>query len=143
MLRILGVVGVSVAQTVTIDPVGNVTAAEGNNLTITCTDGVARGSSFSLRENGVELTENDEPPNEEDGMTRIFRLPVNRTQDGYMYDCQSVVTTDVSPAIVLRVTCKWSGLDLSHTSLCFIDTRDCKIFPKDFKGSEKHTVSHN
>ena len=47
----LGVLGISVAQTVTIDPVGAVTIVERNNLTITCTDhGVNAGMiSTSLK----------------------------------------------------------------------------------------------
>ena len=39
----IGAFSVSVAQTVNIDPVGVVTVVEGNNVTITCTDGVNGG----------------------------------------------------------------------------------------------------
>ena len=52
----LGVLAASVAQMVTIDPVGAVPVVEGNILTITCTDGVNVGNRFGLRENGVLLT---------------------------------------------------------------------------------------
>ena len=101
--------GLSVAQTVTIDPVGAVTAVEGNNLTITCTDGVNGGNTVLLRENGTLLTGDSAPPNEVTGMVNIFQLPVDRTQNGNRYDCQSLVTGMVSPVMTLTVTCKWSG----------------------------------
>ena len=112
MLRISGVVVVSVAQEVTITPVGNVDVVEGTILTITCTDGSSIGSILSLRRNGVSLVGDDVPPNEVNGTVRIFRLPVNRTQDGDMYDCQSVLTATVSPVITLSVACKWNLLEL-------------------------------
>ena len=52
----IGVLGISLAQTVTIDPVGPVTVVEGNNLNITCTDhGANMGNDFSLFENGVRM----------------------------------------------------------------------------------------
>ena len=97
------------AQTVTIDPVGNVTAAEGNNLTITCTDGVNVGAALGLRENGVLLTGGSVPLNEVNGTVRIFQLSVDRTKDGNTYDCESGITAMVSPVMTLTVTCKWSG----------------------------------
>ena len=70
----LGVLGVSVAQTVTIDPVGAVTVVKGNNLTITCTDhGANGGNGFILRENGVLLTGNTPPiATQVNGMVCIF-----------------------------------------------------------------------
>ena len=107
--RNLGVLGLSVAQTVTIDPVGVVTVVEGNNLTITCTDGVNAGTIFGLRENGVLLTGGSAPSNEVNGMVRIFQLSVDRTQNGNTYNCVSFLTTMVSPVMTLTVTCKWSG----------------------------------
>ena len=112
MLRVSGVVVVSVAQEVTITPVGNVDVVEGTILTITCTDGSSIGSILSLRRNGVSLVGDDVPPNEVNGTVRIFRLPVNRTQDGDMYDCQSVLTATVSQVITLSVACKWNWLEL-------------------------------
>ena len=99
------------AQTVTIDPVGAVTAVEGNNLTITCTDGVNGGNTVLLRENGTLLTGDSAPPNEVTGMVNTFQLPVVRAQSGNRYDCQSLRTGIVSPVITLTVTCKWNGKD--------------------------------
>ena len=107
--RNLGVLGISVAQTVTIDPVGAVAAVEGDNLTITCTDGVNAGAALGLRGNGVLLTGGSVPSNEVNGMVRIFQLPVDRTQNGNRYDCESLITGMVSPVMTLTVTCKWSG----------------------------------
>ena len=104
--RNLGVLGVSVAQTVTIDPVGNVSAVEENNLTITCTDGVNAGTIFGLRENGVLLTGGSVPSNEVNVVVRIFQLSVDRTQNGNRYDCESLITGMVSPVMTLTVTCK-------------------------------------
>ena len=101
--------GLSVAQTVTIDPVGAVTAAEGDNLTITCTDGVNAGNTVLLRENGTLLTGDSIPSNEVTGMVNIFQLPVDRTQNGNRYDCESLATGMVSSVMILTVTCKWSG----------------------------------
>ena len=94
--RNLGVLGVSVAQTVTIDPVGAVTAVEGNNLTITCTDGVNAGAALGLRENGVLLTGGSVPLNEVNGTVRIFQLSVDRTQNGNTYNCVSFLLYGVS-----------------------------------------------
>ena len=110
MLRISGVVGVSVAQTITITPVGNVDVVEGTILNITCTDGRVP-TALSLRKNGVQLTEENMFP-EVKGTVRVFRLPVNRAQDGGMYDCLSDVTGMVSPVITLTVARKWNGFEL-------------------------------
>ena len=109
LIRILriGFVVVSVAQTVTIDPVGAVTVVEGDNLTITCTDGVNIGTVFALLENGVPSLGGN-TPNEVNGMVRIFHLSVDRTKDGNTYYCVSLFTAMVSPVITLTVTCKWS-----------------------------------
>ena len=95
------------AQTVTIDPVGAVTAAEEDNLTITCTDGVNIGTVFGLHENGVPSLGGN-TPTEVNGMVRIFHLSVDRTKNGNTYECVSLFTAMVSPAITLTVTCKWS-----------------------------------
>ena len=116
VIRNLGVLGVSVAQTVTIDPVGAVTAVEGDNLTIICTDGASAGMQLALRENRVLFLDNA-PPNEVNGMARTFQLPVDRTKDGNTYDCEQVVTGMVSPVMTLTVTCKWSGQYLTHYNL--------------------------
>lgn len=106
----LGVFGVSVAQNVNISPVGAVTVVEGNNLTITCTDGAFFGGvAIALREDGVYLTGDDTPPNEVNGVFRIFHLLVNRTENGNTYDCISLITAMISPVITLTVVCKWSG----------------------------------
>ena len=97
----------SVAQTVTIFPVGAVTVVEGNNLTITCTDGTnVSGSTMRLREDGMELTGNSTPPNSVSGLTRTFTLLVNRTRNGTMYDCFSGTTLMSSEVITLTAACK-------------------------------------
>ena len=77
--------GTSVAQTVTIDPVGSVTVMEGNNLTITYTDhGANMGNDFSLFESGVQLT-GSSLVSELFEMARILHLPVDRTKNGNTY----------------------------------------------------------
>ena len=106
VIRILGMLGVSVAQTVTIDPVGAVTAVEGNNLTITCTDGTSAGTALGLRENGVLFTGRDAPFNQVNGSARIYQFSVGRTQNGNRYDCVQLFTANVSPVMKLTVTCK-------------------------------------
>ena len=104
-------IGLSVAQTVSIDPVGAVTAAEGTVLDITCAhaDGVTFGSGIILRQNGEQLINSASPPNEVTGATRVFHLSVDRTQNGSTYNCGSVLTGMVSSVMTLTVTCKWSG----------------------------------
>ena len=94
------------AQTVTIGPEGPVTAVEGSNLTINCTDGVNTGDGLNLRENGVSLTGDNTPPTEVNGVIRIFRLPVDRTKNGNTYGCISLVTAMMSPVITLTVVCE-------------------------------------
>ena len=96
------------AQTVTIDPVGAVTVVEGNNLTIACTDGESVGNNFFLRENSVQLTGDNTPPTEVNGMVRILHLPVDRTKDGNTYVCQHATRGTTSAAITLTVTCEWN-----------------------------------
>ena len=101
----IGVLGVSVAQTVTIDPAGPITVEEGSNLTITCTDhGAYMGNDFSLFENGVRptlvITELFE-------MARIFHLPVDRTKNGNTYRCEDVIVGMMSEVMTLTVTCEW------------------------------------
>ena len=93
------------AQTVTIDPVGAVTVVEGNNFTITCTDGVNGGADIFLRENGTQLPE-DDAPNEVNGTMRIFRFPADRKDNGNIYDCLQVNTATNSSQINLIVHCK-------------------------------------
>ena len=98
----------SVAQTVTIDPVGAVTVVEGNNLTINCSDDGTFGSNdFGLRENGVYLTGGNAPPSELIGMARIYRLSVDRTKNGNTYRCEDVIAGIMSAVITLTVTCEW------------------------------------
>ena len=94
------------AQTVTIDPVGAVTAVEGSNLTIACTDGVDEESGFILRENNMQLVGDDSPPTQANGTVRIFQLPVDRTKDGYTYNCLHIFTARSSLLITLTVICK-------------------------------------
>ena len=113
----VGLLGDSVAQTVTINPVGAVTVVEGNNLTITCTDEVNAGSGLNLRENGVQLIGNDTPPNEVNGAVRTFQLPVGRTKDGNTYNCLQVITAMTSPQIDLNVICEWNGAQTRQTSV--------------------------
>ena len=116
----LGVLGISLAQTVTIDPVGAVTAVEGNNLTISCTDEVNAKNGFTLRENGVRLTGGNAPPSELIEMARIFHLPVDRTKNGNTYNCEEVIGGMMSAVITLTVTCEWtvsSGYVNSYYSL--------------------------
>ena len=119
----LGVLGVSVGQTVTIDPVGAVTVVEGNNLTINCTDhGANMGNDFSLFENAVHLTGGNAPPSELIGTARIFQLPVDRTKNGNTYRCQDLVGFMMSAVLNLTVTCEWrvgSGYKSSYYSLVF------------------------
>ena len=105
----VGVLGVSVAQTVTISPVGAVIAAEGDNLTITCTDRNSSGSTLRLREDGVELTGSNFPLNTVSDLMRTFALPVDRTRNGTTYDCFSGTTLVSSEAIILIAVCKWKG----------------------------------
>ncbi len=102
----LGVLGVSLAQTVTIDPVGAVTAVGGSNLTITCTDGVNVGNRFTLHENEVLLTGGNTPPTQVNGLVRIFQLPVDRAKNGNTYRCEEVVDGMISALMTLTVTCK-------------------------------------
>ena len=87
------------AQIVTIDPVGNVTVVEGNNLTITCTDGVNEGSTLILLEDGSQLIGNNTPPNEVNGVVRVFYLTVDRMESGNTYVCASVLTVTTSPVM--------------------------------------------
>ena len=101
--------GVSVAQTVTIDPMGPVTVVEGNNLNITCSDGTNVGNDFLLRENGVHLTGANAPPSELVGTARIYRLSVNRTKNGNTYNCQDLIRFMMSAVLTLTVNCEWSG----------------------------------
>ena len=101
--------GVSVAQTVTIDPVGAVIVVEGNNLTITCTDGVNVGERFFLRENGVRLTGGNTPPTRVNGLVRIFQLPVDRAKNGNSYECEEAVDGMISAKLNVTVVCEWSG----------------------------------
>ena len=98
------------AQTVTIDPVGAVTVVEGNNLTITCTDGVTMGFGLILRENSQQLIGDDTPPNEVNDTVRIFQFPVDRTRDGNTYECLQLLTAVVSSQTTLTVICKWNGV---------------------------------
>ena len=117
----LGVLGVSVAQTVTVDPVGVVTVVEGSNLTITCTDGGAYiGNDFFLHENGVLLTGSSQPPTQRNGTTRIFHLPVDRAKNGNTYRCEDVIAAMMSAVLTLTVTCErrvGSGYVNSYYSL--------------------------
>lgn len=99
----------SLAQTITIDPVGPVTVVEGNNLTITCTDGASSGSTLRLREDSVELVGSNFPLNTVSDLIRTFALPVERTRNGKTYDCFSGTTLMSSGAITLIAACKWKG----------------------------------
>ena len=113
--------GVSVAQTVTIDPVGPVTVVEGNILTINCSDEVTVGNDFILRENGVRLTGSNAPPSELIGTARIFHLPVDRTKNGNTYSCEELIAGAISSVITLTVTCEWSG----HIRIMMISIITC------------------
>ena len=108
-IRNLGVLGVSVAQTVNIDPVGAITVVEGSNLTITCTDGVNVGNRFGLRESGVLLTGGNTPPTRVNGLVRIFQLLVDRAKNGNSYECEEVVLGTISAKLNVTVACEWSG----------------------------------
>ena len=115
----LGVFGVSVGQTVTIDPVGAVSVVEGNNLTITCTDGVNAGNRIVLRENGVLITGDNTPPTEVNGIVRIYHLPVDRTKNANTYNCRHATRGTMSAVITLTVTCEWNGQQL-HASIWLV-----------------------
>ena len=127
--QFLAVVVASVAQTVTIDPVGAVTAVEGNTLTITCTftDGVTSGRFILLRQNGVLLTGDDLPPTTVTDAMRFFPLPVDRMKNGNTYDCISGLGPEETPDITLTVTCEWTRWDtlqlccvsLHYTTPCY------------------------
>ena len=108
------------AQTVTIDPVGAVTVVEGNNLTITCTDGVNVGNGFVLRENSARLTGGNSPPSEVNGMVRIFHLPVYRTKDGNTYECEEVGESTMSAVMTLTVTCECEGNSYTSIAICSV-----------------------
>ena len=98
---ILAILSVSVAQTVTIAPVGDVTAVDGTVLDITCThsDGVTNGNGIILHQNGAQLVGADTPPNEVTGATRVFHLSVDRTENGSTYHCVSSFNPGQSPVI--------------------------------------------
>ena len=119
----LDVLGISLAQTVTIDPVGAVTVVDGNNLTITCTDhGANMGNDYNLLENGVRLTGGSTPPSELIGTARIFHLPVDRTKDGNTYRCEDLIALMMSAVLTLTVTCErrvGSGYVNSYYSLAW------------------------
>ena len=108
------------AQAITIDPVGAVTVVEGNNLTITCTDGVSAGNTFLLRENSVRLTGDNTPPTEVNGMVRILHLPVDRTKDGNTYDCRHATLGTMSAVITLTVTCECEGNSYTSIAICSV-----------------------
>ena len=99
----------SAAQTLTIDPVGAVTVVEGNNLTITCTDGVNEGARFLLRENGVRLTGVSRPPTQVNGLVRIYQLPVDIAKNGNSYECEEAVLGMISAMLSVTVVCECSG----------------------------------
>ena len=104
----LDVLGISLAQTVTIDPVGPVTVVEGNNLTITCTDnGANMVNDYNLFENEVPLAGVIATPSELTGTARIFHLPVDRTKNGNTYRCEDVIALMMSAVLTLTVTCEW------------------------------------
>ena len=113
----LGVIGLSVAQTVTIDPVGAVTVVEGNDLTINCTDGVTMGLGLILRENSLQLIDENTPPNEVNGAVRVFHFPVDRAKDGNTYECLQVLTAVISSQTTLTVICKWNGVMVRQASV--------------------------
>ena len=121
-LRVLicvGLLGVSLAGTVTSDPVGAVTVVEGNILTITCTDGVNE-TRFLLRENNMQLVGDDTPPNEVNGTMHIFQFPVDRTKDGNTYECLQVIIAMTSSQIDLNVICKWNGAQSRQLFVYFL-----------------------
>ena len=111
MLTNEGIFSTAVAQTVTIDPVGNVTVVEGSDFTISCTDGVNNGAALVLRENDVLLTGISAPPAEVNDALRliIYSLSVDRTKNGNTYYCESLITTISSEQIILAVICEWLG----------------------------------
>ena len=102
------VLAVSVAQ-VTIDPVGAVTVVEGNNLTITCAEVGSPGSAMRLRQDGVQLTNPNIPPNTITTSMRTYSLLVGRTANGNTYDCFSIVSTNSSEEIMLTVAFSGGG----------------------------------
>ena len=83
---------------------GAVTAMEGNNLTITCSDGMKSTDNFGLSENDVQVTG---VATEVNGMARIFHLSVDRTKNGNTYRCEDVISGMMSAVLTLTVTCEW------------------------------------
>ena len=117
----LAVFSVSVAQTVTISPVGDVTAVEGTVFNITCThtDGTTSGVGIILHQNGAQLVGDNTPPNEVTGATRVFHVSVDRAESGSTYNCASALNPGMSPVITLTVTCEWNGYwYVSQCALC-------------------------
>ena len=115
----------SVAQTIAISPVGAVIVVEGNNLTITCTDGMSSGSTLRLREDRVELTGSNFPLNTVSDLMRTFALPVDRTRNGKTYDCFSGTMLISSEAITLIAACKWKDSVVRYYTQthCSVDPR--------------------
>ena len=96
---------------------GAVTVVEGNDLTINCTDGVNTGLDLLLRENGVQLINENTPPNEVNGAVHVFQLPVDRAKDSNTYECQQVLTAVISAQTTLTVVCKWNGVMVRQASV--------------------------
>ena len=97
------------AQTVTIAPVGDVSAVDGTVLNITCThtDKVTTGNGIILLQNGTQFVGADAPPNGVTGASRVFHLSVDRTENGSTYRCESVINPGQSLVITLTVHREW------------------------------------
>ena len=106
--------------TVIIDPVGDITAVEGNNLTISCTGGANQGATLILRENGIQLVQDVQPPAETNDTTRTFYLPVDRTRNGNTYNCEAAITGMMSSTLTLSVTCKLRWQDIWQFQVCVL-----------------------
>ena len=78
------------------------------------------GNNFFLLENGVQLTGDNTPPTEVNGMVRTFHLPVDRTKDGNTYNCEHATLGTMSAVITLTVTCECEGNSYTSIANCSV-----------------------
>ena len=78
------------------------------------------GNNFFLLENGVQLTGDNTPPTEVNGMVRILHLPVDRTKDGNTYICQHATLGAMSAVLTLTVTCECEDNSYTFIAICSV-----------------------